>query len=86
MRRAFPPPAVRYCLQEAGLTLKDIDHVAIPRNPWARIATKLFYAIQMPRFTFDRYRAMKQFRGIHADFAAAFDVDPTAIRGQVSSD
>jgi carbamoyltransferase len=75
----FPAAAVRYCLAEAGLTLNDIDHVAIPRNPWARIATKLFYAIQMPRFTLDRYKAMKQFKGIHADFAAAFDVDPTTI-------
>ena len=75
----FPAAAVRHCLAEAGLTLKDVDHVAIPRNPWARIGTKLFYAIQMPRFTFDRYRAMKQFKGIHADFAAAFDVDPATI-------
>jgi carbamoyltransferase len=78
----FPAAAVRYCLAEAGLTLKDIDHVAIPRNPWARIATKLFYAVQMPRFTLDRYRAMKQFGGIHADFAAAFDIDPKMIRAQ----
>ena len=78
----FPAAAVRYCLAEAGLTLNDIDHVAIPRNPWARIATKLFYAVQMPRFTLDRYRAMKQFRGIQADFAAAFDVDPKTIRAQ----
>jgi carbamoyltransferase len=78
----FPAAAVRYCLAETGLTLKDIDHVAIPRNPWARIATKLFYAIQMPRFTFDRYRAMKQFRGIHTDFAAAFDVDPGMIQAK----
>ena len=78
----FPAAAVRHCLAEAGLTLKDIDHVAIPRNPWARIATKLFYAIQMPRFTLDRYRAMKQFKGIHADFAAAFDVDPATIQAK----
>jgi carbamoyltransferase len=78
----FPSAAVRYCLAEAGLTLKDIDHVAIPRNPWARIGTKLFYAVQMPRFTFDRYKAMKQFKSIHADFAAAFDVDPSTITAQ----
>ena len=78
----FPAAAVRYCLAEAGLTLNEIDHVAIPRNPWARIATKLLYAIRMPRFTFDRIRVMKRFGGIHADFAAAFDVDPKTIRAQ----
>ncbi|MFZ0963152.1 MAG: carbamoyltransferase C-terminal domain-containing protein [Terriglobia bacterium] len=76
----FPASAVRHCLSEAGLTLKDIDHVAVPRNPWARLATKLFYAVQMPRFTLDRYRALKHFRGIQEDLAAAFEVDPKTIR------
>jgi carbamoyltransferase len=75
----FPSNAVRHCLAEAGLTLQDIDHVAIPRNPWARLATKLFYAVRMPRFTLDRFRAMKHFTGIHEDLAAACDVDPKAI-------
>ena len=78
----FPANAVRHCLSEAGLTIRDIDHVAVPRNPWARLATKLFYAVRMPRFTLDRYRALKHFRGIHEDLAAACDVDPQTIRAQ----
>src|SRR5260370_476922 len=28
----FPAQAIRYCLKEAGLTLSDIDHIAVPRN------------------------------------------------------
>ena len=32
----FPAAAIRYCLKEAGLTLADVDHVAVPRNPYAR--------------------------------------------------
>jgi carbamoyltransferase len=78
----FPVNAVRHCLAEAGLAIGDIDHVAIPRNPWARLATKLFYAARMPRFTLDRFRAMKHFKGIDEDLAAACDVDPQAIRAQ----
>lgn len=78
----FPANAVRHCLAEAGLTIKDIDHVAVPRNPWARIATKLFYAVRMPRFTLDRYKALKHFRGIQEDLAEACDIDPQAIRAQ----
>jgi carbamoyltransferase len=79
----FPAAAVRHCLADAGLKLQDIDHVAIPRNPWARIATKLYYAARMPRFTFDRLRVMKQFKGVHADLAAACDLDPGTIRARV---
>ena len=41
----FPAQAIRYCLKEAGLTLVDIDHVAVPRDPYARLGTKLFYAL-----------------------------------------
>ena len=41
----FPAAAIRYCLKEAGLKLNDIDHVAVPRNPYARMATKLAIAI-----------------------------------------
>src|SRR5205807_6498105 len=46
----FPAEAIRYCLAEAGLTLREIDHIAVPRNPWARLGTKLYYALRMPRF------------------------------------
>ena len=35
----FPGAAIRYCLKEAGITLADIDHVAVPRNPFARLST-----------------------------------------------
>ena len=32
----FPTAAIRYCLEAGGLTLSEVDHIAIPRNPWAR--------------------------------------------------
>ena len=37
----FPSAAIAYCLKEAGITLSDIDHIAVPRNPYARLGTKL---------------------------------------------
>src|SRR5260370_39346899 len=46
----FPAQAIRYCLKEAGLTLADIDHVAVSRNTYARLGTILFYALRMPSF------------------------------------
>jgi carbamoyltransferase len=78
----FPVHAIRHCLAEAGLTIGEIDHVAIPRNPWARIGTKLFYAVRMPRFTLDRSRVLVRFGGIHEELAKACDVAPEAIRAQ----
>ncbi|PYV17426.1 MAG: carbamoyltransferase [Acidobacteria bacterium] len=76
----FPSHAIRHCLAEAGLTIGEIDHVAIPRDPWARIGTKLFYAARMPRFALDRFRALTRFSGIPEELARACDVAPGTIR------
>jgi carbamoyltransferase len=75
----FPAQAIRYCLKEAGLTLADVDHVAVPRNPYARLATKLFYALRMPSFARQRAKVLAKFTGIPEALALAFDVDPKKI-------
>jgi carbamoyltransferase len=78
----FPALAVRYCLKEAGLSLPDIDHVAVPRNPYARLASKLFYALRMPSFARERAKVMVKFTGVREALAAALDVDPARISAQ----
>jgi carbamoyltransferase len=75
----FPAQAIRYCLKEAGLELKDIDHVAVPRNPYARLGTKLFYAIRMPSFARERVKVLAKFTGIPEALAQAFDTDYAKI-------
>src|SRR5260370_15206556 len=78
----FPERAIRYCLKEAGLTLSDIDHVAVPRNPYARLGTKLFYALRMPSFAWERVKVLAKFTGIPEALATAFDADPKTIRAE----
>lgn len=75
----FPAQAIRYCLGEAGLELKDIDHVAVPRKPYARLGTKLFYALRMPSFARERIKVMAKFTGIREALARAFDKDPAKM-------
>jgi carbamoyltransferase len=75
----FPKQAIRYCLKEASLTLSDIDHVAVPRNPYARLATKLIYALRMPSFARERVKVLAKFTGIREALAAALDADPKKI-------
>ena len=75
----FPAAAIRYCLKEAGITLADLDHVAVPRNPYARLGTKLFYALRMPSFARERAKVISKFTGIPVALAGAFDADPAKI-------
>jgi carbamoyltransferase len=76
----FPAAAIRYCLKEAGIALSDVDHVAVPRNPYARLATKLFYAVRMPSFARERIRVISKFTSIPTALARAFDSDPAKIK------
>jgi len=78
----FPAAAIRYCLKEAGLKLAEIDHVAVPRNPYARLGTKLFYALRMPSFARGRAKVLAKFTGVREALAASFDSDPKTIAAQ----
>jgi len=78
----LPVRAIQFCLDQAGVKLTEVDHIAVPRNPWARLGTKLRYAVRMPRFAFDRFRAIKRFAGIREDLAAAFQIAPDDIRAR----
>src|SRR5216683_2351757 len=78
----FPAAAIRYCLGAAGITLGEVDHIAIPRNPWARLGTKLLYALRMPSFASERVKVMGRFAGIPEALAKAFDVAPDKIQAK----
>ncbi len=78
----FPARAIRYCLDEAGIRLEEVDHIAIPRNPWARMGTKLFYALRMPRFARERIKVLAKFTSIPEALAQALDLDPQRIRAK----
>lgn len=75
----LPSRAMQFCLDRAGARLSDVDHIAVPRDPFARLGTKLRFAMRMPRFALDRFRVMKRFAGIQQDIAGAFDLAPDRI-------
>src|SRR6202171_6188815 len=79
----FPAQAIRYCLREAGVTLQELDHVAVPRNPYARLGTKLFYAMRMPSFARGRAKVLAKFTGVREALSATVDSDPKKIAAQV---
>jgi len=78
----FPSQAIGYCLKAAGLTLNEIDHVGVPRNPYARLATKILYALRMPSFARERAKVLVKFQSIPEALAQAFEADPAKIRAK----
>jgi carbamoyltransferase len=81
----LPVRAIQFCLDRAGASLSEVDHIAIPRDPRARLGTKLRYAMRMPRFALERLRVMKRFAGMNQELASAFDVPLESLRARFHS-
>lgn len=41
----FPSHALAYCLREAGIELKDVDHIAVNQDSRAHLFRKMFYVL-----------------------------------------
>ena len=42
----FPEQAIRYCLEAAGITLSDVDHVAVAWNPLVKLGIRGFFMLR----------------------------------------
>ena len=79
----FPANAIRACLKIAGLEAKDIEHVAVARDPRARIWRKALYAVKIPRLALNRLGAQAKFFGIQEELGEALGVRREEIKAQI---
>jgi carbamoyltransferase len=71
----FPSEAIRYCLQEARLSLTDVEHVALNSDPKANLRRRIgFAALQWPdpRLILDRLRNQQKRSSVGTELALAF--------------
>jgi carbamoyltransferase len=71
----FPAEAIRYCLDEAGLSLHDVTDVAVNRNTRANLGRKVAYSLgRRPslRLVVDRLRNAQAWRGVEDELRQAF--------------
>ncbi len=85
----FPSMAVEFCLREAGIDLSRLDHIAIGRDPSAKLAKKLLFLARNPgggwRAVKDRLRNAKKVGSLEQEFAALDrSVDPKLIKSRIS--
>lgn len=80
----FPSESIRYCLQEAGLTLSDVDHVAINQDGSANLGKKLAFTLtKRPDLglVIDRLKNKRERAGVAEHLAQAFP--GTSFNGKV---
>ncbi|HEY4290069.1 MAG TPA: carbamoyltransferase C-terminal domain-containing protein [Puia sp.] len=70
----FPSQAIEFCLREAGITLAEVDHIAIGRDPYAKLGKKLLFLARNPGGGFgavkDRLQNAKKISSLEEEFAA----------------
>jgi len=44
----FPAESIKFCLKEAGITLGELDHITIGRDPSAKLRNKIKYLLMNP--------------------------------------
>ncbi|HEY4155350.1 MAG TPA: carbamoyltransferase C-terminal domain-containing protein [Puia sp.] len=74
----FPSQAVEFCLKEAGIRLHEVDHIAIGRDPYAKLARKITYLLKNPgggfRAVKDRISNAKKVASLESEFKS---LDPS---------
>jgi carbamoyltransferase len=75
----FPAEALRYVVEAAGASPRDIDILAVARDPWARIMRKAWHALKMPSVARDRLSAQAQFASIGGEAARALGIGESAL-------
>jgi carbamoyltransferase len=71
----FPAEAIRYCLDEAGIGLAGIDHMAVNQDSGANLGRKLAYMVRARpdlSLVLDRVRNKRKREGIETHLARAF--------------
>jgi len=82
----FPMESIKFCLGKEGISIEDIDYIAIGRDPMARIHKKLWRVItRVPSFSFlqSRFSNLKKIKNIKYLFAQSFGVSEEKIKAQI---
>ena len=75
----LPTESVAYCLREAGIRLRDVDHVAINRNPRVNNLRRLLFVLSkrpQPALVFHRLRNIRKAASVESSLREAFPGQP----------
>jgi carbamoyltransferase len=82
----FPSLAVQFCLKEAGISLSQVDHIAIGRDPSAKLNKKLLFLLKNPgggwNAVLDRLKNARKVASLEEEF---FQLDNTVDKAVIKS-
>ncbi|MEQ1796545.1 MAG: carbamoyltransferase C-terminal domain-containing protein [Lacibacter sp.] len=83
----FPSMAIEFCLKEAGVTLNEVDHIAIGRDPWAKLGKKILFLAMNPIGGFkavkNRLGNAKKVASLEDEFAKIASIDKATFKKKI---
>jgi carbamoyltransferase len=80
----FPSQAIEFCLREAGIRLADVDHIAIGRDPKAKLDKKVMFLLKNPgggwNAVLDRMKNARKVSSLEEEF---IKIDPSLSKQDV---
>ncbi len=82
----LPTEAIKFCLDEAGITLSDVNHICISRNPLAKIGQKAWYALSSGiKLANLKNRVSNTFniKSLKTDLCAALQIQESQVKAKI---
>lgn len=83
----FPSQAIEFCLKEAGITLDQVDHITIGRDPSAKFGRKVRFLMSNPigglKTVQARLKNRKQISSLEKEFESHFGVDASLVKPRI---
>ena len=82
----FPSEAIKFCLEDAGITIRDVDYITISRDPKANFLKKVIHSLKYSiglSTIWNRLLNSKKVRSVKGELAAIFNLKETDIRAEL---
>ena len=83
----FPAQSILFCLKEAGITLNEVDHIAIGRDPKAKLMKKVMYLLNNPmgglNTVINRLQNSRKVSSLEKEFASITGIDEKIIKQKI---
>ena len=82
----FPSESIKFCLDECGITIKDVDHITISRDPSANVYKKITHSLKnLVSFKAlkDRLANTRKVSSLKSELATVFNVSEESIKAEI---
>lgn len=82
----FPSESIKFCLNECGISIEDVDYITISRDPSANIYNKITHSLKnLVNFKAlkDRLKNTKKVISIKSELANVFNINEEKIKAEI---